>query len=452
MAYPQLTDKPGALATAEAIRLGDLPVVEAVDAAINRFEQFDGEINALAVPDFERACETAREMDATGPIGEQPLFGVPMTVKESFDVEGLVSCWGHERLTDYVALRDSDLVRRLKAAGAVILGKTNVPTDLTDWQSFNPVYGRTTNPHDCSRSPGGSSGGGAAAVASGMVPCEFGSDIGGSVRIPAHFCGIWGHKTTWGLIPKHGHDHPQMARRDGFLAAHDGALGIAGPLARNADDLAVLIKVGAQYPLGVGEVRLTDCRLLALGEHPSSPLDASVAESFESAVSALEAAGVTVERVSDLLPDLEAQHAIYLRMLNTAMTRGAPSPSGKRATATDWFDMLDAQAENLHRWMLLFESFDFAIAPPAPILAMPHRDEAIFKGTITVSGEQLPGGSALAWSGLATFPGLPSTVLPIGTGLYEGANLPCGMQVIGPRMGDMDCIAAARQIGTILHG
>lgn len=278
MAYPQLTDKPGALDTARAIRSGEMSVAEAVDAAITRIEHFDAEIDAVAVPDFERACETAKALDAAGPSPDQPLFGVPMTVKESFDVEGLQSCWGHERLTDYIAPRDSELVRRMKAAGAVILGKTNVPVDLSDWQSFNPVYGRTTNPHDAERSPGGSSGGSAAAVASGMVPCEFGTDIGGSVRVPAHFCGIWGHKGTWGLVSKQGHDHPQMARRKGFVAAHDGALSIAGPLARNAEDLTAMMQIAGQYPLKTTGKPLKECRLLAITEYPGAPVDASVAE------------------------------------------------------------------------------------------------------------------------------------------------------------------------------
>ncbi len=452
MAYPRLTDKPGAIETAALIRKGEISVVEAVDAAITRFEQLDADINALAVPDFERAVETARAMDQRGPVAEQPLFGVPMTVKESFDVAGLPSCWGHERLTDYVPSRDAELVRRLKAAGAVILGKTNVPVDLTDWQSANPVYGRTCNPHDLACSPGGSSGGGAAAVASGMVACEYGSDIGGSVRVPAHFCGIWGHKTTWGLVSKAGHDHPQMARREGFVAAHDGALSIAGPLARNAADLALLTRIAAQYPMGASQVRLSECRILALGEHPASPIDASVAEPFKAALVTLEAQGIAIDRSSELVPDLPKQHADYLRMLNTAMARGAPSPSGKRASASDWFDLLDAQATNLHRWMRLFDTYDFVLAPPAPILAMPHRDNAVFEGTIEVNGQELPGGGALAWSGLATFPGLPSTVLPIGAATYQGAELPCGMQVIGARMGDLDCIAAAEQIGIVLHG
>ena len=452
MAYPQLTDKPGALETAAAIRSGELSVAEAVDAAITRIEHFDAEINALAVPDFERASQVAKAMDDQGPRGDQPLFGVPMTVKESFDVEGLQSCWGHERLTDYIAPRDSELVRRLKAAGAVILGKTNVPLDLSDWQSFNPVYGRTTNPHDSSRSPGGSSGGSAAAVASGMVPADFGTDIGGSVRVPAHFCGIWGHKTTWGLISKRGHDHPQMARRKGFVAAHDGALSIAGPLTRNAADLAMLTKIGAQYPLTSSSKPLSECRLLAITEFPGSPVDASVLEPIEMAIEALVKAGIKIDRQSALIPDLASQQATYLRMLNTAMARGAPAPNGTRATATDWFDLLDAQAANAFEWAQLFETYDFVLAPPAPVLAIPHLDEAVFKSTVRVNGQDLPASAGLAWAGIATFPNLPSTVLPIGGGDYEGSHLPCGMQVMGAAMRDLDCIQAAAEISKILHG
>lgn len=452
MAYNQLTDKPGALETAAAIRAGELSAVEAVDAAIVRIEQLDASIDALAVPDFERAYEAAKVLDAAGPGDNQPLFGVPMTIKESFDVEGLQSCWGHERLTDYIAPRDADLVKRLKAAGAIIVGKTNVPVDLSDWQSFNPVYGRTRNPHNLDRSPGGSSGGSAAAVASGMVPCEYGTDIGGSVRVPAHFCGVWGHKTSWGLVSKQGHDHPQMARREGFVTAHDGALSIAGPLARNAQDLTLLTEIGATVPLRHHNKPLSKCRLLAIVEHPSSELDVGVAEPTKAALAALEAAGIEIEHQSDLLPDLARQQADYLRMLNTVMARGAPAPNGKQATAADWFDLLDAQAVVEFAWTQVFERYDFVLSPPAPVLAIPHLDGSVFNSTLRINGEDVPAGGGLAWPGLATFPNLPATVLPIGDGTTEGVTLPCGMQVIGPRWSDLDCIHAAAQIGKILHG
>lgn len=443
MSYPKLTDQPGALDTARAIRAGELSPREAVQDAIARIEHLDAHINAVVVCDFERALETARAMDGATPGDHQPLYGVPMTVKESFDIAGLPTCWGHERFANNIARRDARLVARLKAAGAVILGKTNVPVDLSDWQSFNPVYGRTNNPHDHARSPGGSSGGAAAAVASGMVPCEFGTDIGGSVRVPAHFCGVWGHKTTWGLISKHGHDHPAMGGQDG----HDGALSIAGPLARNAEDIAALVRIGAQFPLHENPKPLGSCRVLALLDYPGSPIDSAVRGPIEAALAKLEAAGVTIDRTSDLLPDLAAQQADYLRMLNIAMARGAPAPDGRRATATDWFDLLDRQAQNQLAWEAVFARYDFVLAPPAPVLAVPHRDEPVFRGMLSIDGREVPGSTGLAWAGLATFPNLPATVLPIG----QTGGLPCGMQVMGPLWSDLDCIAAADGIDRIVN-
>jgi amidase len=451
MAYPQLTGEAGALATAAAIRAGKLSVAEAVDAAIVRVEQLDATIDALAVPDFERAYETARAMDRQSPGPDQPLYGVPMTIKESFDVAGLPTTFGHARFKNQPAAHDALLVRRLKAAGAIIIGKTNVPVDLTDWQSFNPVYGRTSNPHDPARSPGGSSGGSAAAVASGMVPCDYGTDIGGSVRVPAHFCGVWGHKTTWGLVPKHGHDHPALSRKEGFVAAADGPLSIAGPLARNAADLAVLVEVGAEIPLRRRPRPLAECRLLAITDLPGAPVDASVRGPIEAALETLARAGVRIDRASDLMPDVAAWHRSYLRMMNITMSGGAPAPDGTRATAADWFALMNAQAACHARWEALFETHDFVLAPPAPVLAVPHREEAVFRGTLTVDGAEQPGGAALVWSGMATFPGLPATVLPVGSGSYLGSELPCGMQVIGPRWADLDCIAAAEAIGQVLH-
>ena len=451
MAYPQLTEEPGALATAAAIRAGTLSAVEAVDAAILRTDRLDCEIDALAVPNFEAAYAEARALDAAGPQPHQPLFGVPMTIKESFDVAGLPTTWGHPRFKDQPAPKDALLVRRLKAAGAIIIGKTNVPVDLTDWQSFNPVYGRTANPHNPDRSPGGSSGGSAAAVASGMVACDYGTDIGGSVRVPAHFCGVWGHKTTWGLVPKHGHDFPGMSRREGFLAAADGPLSIAGPLARNPQDLAVLVEVGAEVPLRRRAKPLTECRLLAITALPGAPVDASVMAPTEAALEALARAGVRIDRASDLPPDQARHYRSYLKMMNISMSGGAPAPDGTIASARDWFSLMNAQAACVAEWEALFAEYDFVLAPPAPVLAVPHAEQAVFRGKLVIDGKEEPGSCGLAWSGMATFPGLPSTVLPIGSGTYLGAELPCGMQVIGPRWSDLDCIAAAEAIGNILH-
>lgn len=444
MAYPTLTDQPGAIALAAQIRAGDLSPREAVEAAIARIEDRDMQIDAVVVCDFERARTAAEALDGQVPGDDRPLFGVPMTIKESFDIAGLPTCWGHERFADNIARRDAFVVERLKAAGAIFVGKTNVPPDLADWQSRNPVYGRTRNPHDTTRTPGGSSGGAAAAVASGMVPCDYGSDIGGSVRVPAHFCGVWGHKTSWGVVPTRGQVHPMLGQDE----RAEVALGVAGPIARNADDLALLLRLTATVALPEQIQPLAGCRMLLLTDYPGSPVDDAVRGPIEAAAASLEAAGVRIDRSCDVLPDLAAQQGSYMKMLNIALARGMPGPDGKRANATDWFDLLDDQARNESAWRRLFETYDFVLAPPAPVLALPHSEGRVFDGTLTINGREENAGAALAWAGIATFPNLPSTVLPIG----ESGRLPCGMQVIGPRWHDLGCIAVAKAIGEVLHG
>ncbi|XUU59891.1 amidase family protein [Erythrobacter sp. HA6-11] len=444
MAYPRLTNEPSALSTAAAIKAGKLSPLEAVDAAIARIEQLNAPLNAVVVEDFDRARETAKALASQGPSENSPLFGVPMTVKESYDVAGLPTTFGIERYKNHTATRESRVVEKLKAAGAIIIGKSNVPAELTDWQSNNPVYGRTNNPHDHDRSPGGSSGGSAAAVASGMVACEFGSDIGGSIRVPAHFCGVWGHKPSWGLLSKRGHSHPAFAGKP----THDGALSVCGPLARSGEDIAALMKVTAEHVMPSNAKPLSECRLLMIDSIADSPVDDSVRRPISEATGSLRAGGVKVDESSDLTPDLARHHRNYMRMMNTAMARGAPDPKGNRATATDWFNLLDAQAECEAEWQMLFEEYDFVLAPPAPVLATEHVEGSLFKTDVCINAEMISAASGLAWAGIATFPNLPSTVLPIGA----IDNLPCGMQVIGPRWRDLDCIHAAIAIDKIVNG
>jgi Asp-tRNA(Asn)/Glu-tRNA(Gln) amidotransferase A subunit family amidase len=170
-------------------------------------------------------------------------------------------------------------------------------------------------------------------------------------------------------------------------------------------------------------------------------------EPTEAALETLARAGVQIDRASPLLPDQTQHYRAYLKMMNIVMARGAPAPDGQRATATDWFNLMDAQAACMAQWDALFESYDFVLAPPAPVLAVPHSDKAVFRSTITINGREEPGSSGLVWLSMATFPGLPASVFPIGSGDYLGSTLPCGMQVIGPRWRDLDCIAAAVAIG-----
>lgn len=437
---PKLTDEPGAIEVAAQIRSGALSPLEAVDAAIARIEALDGPLNAVVVRDFDRAREAARGMKAAE--GDQPLFGVPMTIKESFDVSGLPTTFGHLQFKDNIARSDARVVQMLKRAGAIIVGKTNVPPDLADLQSNNPVYGRTNNPFDHARVSGGSSGGSAVAVASGMVPAEYGSDIGSSIRNPAHFNGIYGHKTTFGLVSRRGHRHPTAGGRD----VSDGPLSVAGPLARSAGDLSLLLSITAERPLPRRDRKLGDIRFLAILDHPASEVDAAVRGPIEAALKAIETTGATVDRGSGLVPDLAEQHANYMRLLNAAMARGQPGPAGQILSLADYYLLLDTQARNRYAWADLFETYDFVLAPPLPFVAYPHDATPIFDRRISINGKDSAFSDSLAWAGLATFPNLPSTVVPVG----ESGGLPCGMQVIGREWADFDCIAIAGAIGALL--
>src|SRR6201997_2302378 len=193
-----------------ALATKKISALELTEHFIARIEALDGKLNAVVVRDFERARAAAKAADAALARGEsRPLLGIPILIKESFDVASLPTTWGVPALKNFVPQEDALMVARVRAAGAIILGKTNVPYVLGDWQSFNDIYGTTNNPWDLGRSPGGSSGGSSAALAAGLVPLEFGSDIGGSLRAPAHFCGVLSHKPSLDLVPQRGSGPPE---------------------------------------------------------------------------------------------------------------------------------------------------------------------------------------------------------------------------------------------------
>ena len=427
-----------ALQTAAAIRSGETTALEACEAAIARIELRDPAINAVVVRDFERAREAARLIDLA-PKDDRVLLGVPMTVKESYDVAGLPTTWGFAEHRDFIAETDAVAVQRLKAAGAVILGKTNVPPALADLQSDNPVYGRTLNPHDPNRVAGGSSGGSAAALASGMVALEIGSDIGGSIRVPAHFCGVWGHKPTYGACSRDGHYFP---RTDG----HAGPLSVVGPLARDADDLAAALDLMSDVPLPRPRIAgAAGLRLLVVTTHPVAAVDSAIATAIEAVGAAFEQAGATVSRDAALLPDQAAQFAGYMKLLSVTLARGAPSPDGIAATLPDWFAMLDEQARNTRAWQRLFKDYDAVLAPVLGITAFPHSGASVRDRIATIGGVDTAFGLQFAFPGMATYPGLPATAVPIG----RDGHLPIGLQVITDLHRDHDAIAIARLIGEI---
>ncbi|MGH6992264.1 MAG: amidase family protein [Caulobacteraceae bacterium] len=439
----------GAGETARLIAHRKVSALEACEAAIARIEARDGSINAVVVRDFERAREAAKAADGAIARGEtRPLLGVPMTVKEAMNVAGLPTTWGVAEAKGWIASEDSVGVARLKAAGAVILGKTNVPPHLGDWQSVNPIYGRTRHPLDPERTPGGSSGGSAAALAAGMVPLEFGSDIGGSIRVPSAFCGVFGHKPSWELIPNRGH---APAGADGVSPP----LNVVGPMARSAEDLDLALGIlagpeemeAAGYKLVLPtptQKPISDWRILVIDKHPLAKVQKEVGEAVRSLAAALSRAGARVEQRSDRLPDLEASHQTYLQILSPIMSRG--SPSGVFPPPVDahaWMAALDSQLFIRRQWAKLFEEFDAVIAPAFGVVAFPHDDRPWDERTHVIDGETTPYPAQVAWPGIATLANLPATALPIGRTL-EG--LPIGAQIIGPYLGDRTTIAMARAI------
>jgi amidase len=246
---PSSTSRPRS--SADALRAKRLSSLELTDRLIARIERLDTRLNAVIARDFDRARDAAKAADAALSRGDAgPLLGVPMTVKESFNVAGLPTTWGIPEAKGFRARDDALIVSRVRAAGAVILGKTNVPLVLGDWQSYNAIYGVTRNPWDLERTPGGSSGGSAAALAAGFGPLSLGSDIGGSLRVPAHFCGVTALKPTHGLVPSRGHVPPGAP-----ALAREPDLAVVGPMARSVDDLVRLFDVIAgpdERGVGVG--------------------------------------------------------------------------------------------------------------------------------------------------------------------------------------------------------
>ena len=306
-----------------ALAAKKVSAVELAEDAIGRIERHDAKINAICVRDFERGLAAARAADAELARGvKKPLLGLPVTVKESYNIAGLPTTWGIPAQKDFTPTEDALPVSRVKDAGGVILGKTNVPLGLADWQSYNEIYGTTNNPFDLGRTPGGSSGGSSAALAAGYGPLSLGSDIGGSLRVPAFHCGVYAHKPTFDLVAMRGHTPPPLPP---LPSTRD--LSVIGPMARCAADLSLLLDViagpdplesGRAYSLALPPPRHTELknfRVLLIDTDPVMPTDSVVRGTLESLAANLARAGVKVDRTSPLLPDFAASSRLYMRML-----------------------------------------------------------------------------------------------------------------------------------------
>ena len=430
--------EPGAIETAGAIARGETSALAECEAAIARIEERDGDINAVVVRDFERAREAAKAADKALAGGERkPLLGVPMTIKESHDIAGLPTTWGLDSAKEFIAEKDSIVVQRLKAAGAIVLGKTNVPPMLADWQSDNPVYGRTCNPHDHSRVVGGSSGGAAAALAAGMVPLEYGSDIGGSIRIPANYCGVMGLKPSYGMVPQEGHFYPGT---DGA----DVPLAVTGPMARTTQDIALALDLTSDIALPRPKLRsLKGARLLLIVENELAMVDDEIVSAIERTAQRCEAAGAQVSREAELLSDLAKFHGQYLHMLLTVLGARDPNSTYPQPDFPAWCDMLDNQARAQRRYRALFEDFDAILCPNSGTTAFEHTPVPMQDRKLTLNGEEVEFGRQFGWISIATYSGLPVMSVPVGE---DRNGLPIGMQIVAPMYADHTAVELARLI------
>jgi amidase len=456
---------------AAEIRAKRIGCRELLDHYLGRVERFNPQINAIIVTQLDVAKRRADEADAALARGELwgPLHGVPMTVKESFDVAGLPTTWGLPEFKDSKAPTNALAVERMLGAGAVVFGKTNVPVLLADAQAYNPIYGSTNNPWDLSRSPGGSSGGAAAALAAGLTGLEIGSDIASSIRNPAHFSGVYGHKPTWGVCPPLGH---ALA---GAVTPTD--ISAIGPLARSSRDLALAMSIlagpdeieSAGWRLELPQPRkkqLADYKIAVMLSDPVSEVDQSVQDEIQRLADFLAKAGATVDDRARPALDSAEVDKLYMLMLRAASS-GRISPEALRqqreevhALALDdesyrarmlrantishveWHGLNERRNQMRWAWHEFFKDYDLLLAPPYNTPALPHDQEGErWQRMITVNGKTVPATTHMFWAGYTCAFYLPSTVPPIG---LSPEGLPIGVQIVGPQYGDLICIEFAR--------
>jgi amidase len=436
-----------------------------------RVDAMNPAINAVVLQDRDGARAQADAADAAQARGDAlgPLHGVPMTVKESYDVAGLPTAWGIPPLRDAIARSDAVAVQRLKAAGAIVFGKTNVPLQLADFQSYNAIYGTTGNPWDTARTPGGSSGGSAAALAAGLTGLEIGSDIGGSIRNPAHYCGVFGHKPTWGLLSPRGHT---LA---GVLTPTD--IAVIGPLARSAHDLETALRLLAQPdaldPPGLAQALPElpaggpPLRIAVWATDGLCPASAAVQQRVHAVAATLAGQGAAVDDQARPAFSAEESHAIFSALLAAAMSAHGPEAAFSRTLADaqalaadddsprarqlrwqtmrvrDWTALTEARTRLRWAWHRFFQQVDFLLTPIMPTTAFAHDHAPFGQRQVLVDGQPLPYFQQTFWAGLPGLAHLPATIVPTGPG---PDGLPIGVQIIGPAWGDLRCLQLAQRL------
>jgi amidase len=489
---------------AEAIRRRKISAREVLQATLQRIDRYNPKLNAIIIEFRSRALVRAREADEALANGRPwgPLHGVPVTIKEAFAYEGSPNTWGRSEFKDLNSPHTAVAVARLEAAGAIVIGKTNIPTGLADIQSCNPIYGTTNNPWDLTRTPGGSTGGGAAAIAAGLGPLTLGSDFGGSIRTPAHLCGVYGHKPTVNLVSLAGH---QPGPWDGrpfrapdsngwkFGQGRSFDFQVAGPLARNARDLALALNVlgAAAGDEAIAwnwrlppprQTRLRDFRIgYVIGQRSvrealgvpgdatlprSEPVASDVLEVYENLLSALARAGARLEQGWPDGIDFKSQSAtatyLALSRLNRSeeqLTRDRQrlqeNPNNMTALAfaephSRWSLETERQLGFRAAWQAYFRTHDVFLLPTAPTVAFPHdHSEPSWERRIDTPDGKFTSADFGYWSVFATLPGLPATVAPAGR---TRSGLPAGIQIIAPIWEDGTSIEFAALLADLVGG
>ena len=463
-----------------AIRRREISSRELLELYLARVDKHNPALNAVVTLDAERARTRAAEADQALARGESwgPLHGLPITVKDTFETTGVRTTAGSPTLANHVPTRDAETVKRLRGAGAVIFGKTNTPLFAGDFQSYNAVFGTTNNPWDATRVPGGSSGGSAAALAAGLSGLELGSDIGGSIRTPCHWCGVFGHKPSYGIVPLRGH----IPGPPGMLSEPD--LAVAGPMARSAEDLDLALGIlagptddeatGWRLALpGPRHADLRSYRVAAWLDDADCPVDTQVGDVLRDTIAALRSAGVRVDETARPFPSLGEVVELYLSLLWPAMIGGYPeelfdalarhgdaNPEDRSAFGRmarygtqrfrDWARANEARAQLRSRVASFFRDFDVLLTPVNLVPAIPHdHSEPMHDRVIRVNGVERSYLDILSWIAPATLCFLPASSAPVGS---TRGGLPVGVQIVGPYLEDRTSIDFARRLGELRGG
>lgn len=466
-----------ALDAGAAIAAKKISSVELTKHVFERIEKYQPKLNAFVYLTRDEAMAAAARADAAiaRGVAKSPLAGVPMVVKESFGIAGHPCTWGIPALKNSKAPANATPVQRLLDAHAVIVGATNVPINLMDGQSYNDIYGTTNNPWDLTRTPGGSSGGMAAALAAGLGFLGVGSDIGGSIRAPAHCCGIFGHKPTLDIVPMTGHAPGGQLGAPGFTTL----LAVGGPLARTAEDLEAALRIIAgperpdslAYSWKLPPPRHTNLREFRIGyvlDDPLMPVSSEVKPSLESSVRALEKAGAKMQQGWPQGFSFREFFGAYQYMLaaftvstsppeeQARLLKDFPDPKNDPFAAGVRADYASWQQRNFQRlgfraaWQRYFQDVDAFLLPALPVPAFPHDHSEQSKRVLETPEGKLPYLPALlAYMSLAVLTGCPATVAPAGK---SPKGLPVGIQILGPYLEDATPIRLAGMLAKVNGG